>query len=187
MALKTRRRRPEPDPVAELRDRAREIGDDVQGRAQEAAARAREVSEPAIERVREVSEPALDRAIEVSEPAVRQGRDQLVRALRTIARFAAVVPGLVATALSALSSGLVRLADRSAEYADVPGPSVRDRRGRRLRTALWFVGGFAAGTASGYVLSEARHRREDPLDGPVRAVPDPARSGNDQPTRPAAG
>lgn len=176
MALMTRRR-PEPDPVAELRDRAREIGGDVQGRAQEAAARAREVSEP-----------ALERAIEVGEPAVRQGRDQLVRVLRTIARFAAVVPGLVATALSALSSGLVRLADRSAEYADVPGPSVRDRRGRRFRTALWFVGGFAAGTASGYALSEARHRREAPGDAPVRAVPDdPVQSGGSDSTRPAAG
>lgn len=186
MALKSRRRA-EPDPVAELRDRARELGGDVQGRAQEAAARAREASEPAIERVREVSEPALDRAIEVGEPVVRRGRDQLVRVLRTIARLAAFVPGLVATVLSALSSGLVRLADRSAEYADVPGPSVRDRRGRRFRTAMWFVGGFAAGTASGYVLNEARHRREDPFDGPVHAVPDAAQPGNDQPPRPATG
>lgn len=186
MALMTRRRH-EPDPVAELRDRAREIGGDVQGRAQEAAARAREVSEPAIERVREVSEPALDRAIEVGEPAVRQGRDQLVRALRTLARLAAFVPGLVATVLSALSSGLVRLADRSAQYADVPGPSVRDRRGRRLRTALWFVGGFAAGTASGYALSEARHHREASGEATVRAVPDPGQSGGSDSTRPAAG
>lgn len=164
MALLTRSRRSD-DPAAEALDRAREVSEQVAERARDVRdaaepriAQAREAAEPRIARAREAAEPVVERAREASAPAFAQARRALGTVLRLLVRVAALVPGLGASVLGTVSRLLGRLADRSAELADVEPPS---RAGARRRAVLWFVGGFATGAAAGYAVSEMNRDDHD--------------------------
>lgn len=150
-------------------ERAREATAPTVERARDAAAPtvewAREATAPAVERAREVAAPTVERAREASRPALAQLRSAVATILRMAVRVAALLPGFGARVLEAVATLMGRLADTSAQIADVEPPSKVGRR----RAGLWFAGGFVAGAAAGYVAHEYLSRDhydefEDDLD-----------------------
>lgn len=170
MALLTRSRRSS-EPTETL-DRAREVSEQVAGRAREvsaealeraveAADRARDAAEPRLVRARDVAEPAVVRAREASGPALARLRWAVGAVLRVLVRVIALAPGIGAQVLETVARLLGRLADRSAQLAQVTPPPPR-----RRRAGLWFAGGFVAGAAAGYAVSEMRHGGHEHADEP---------------------
>lgn len=140
--------------AAEAIERARDVAGPTVERAREAAAPtvdwAREATAPTVERAREVAGPTVDRAREATGPALAQLRSAIATFLRMVVRVAALLPGFGAQILEAVATLMGRLADTSAQVANVPPPSKVGRR----RAGLWFVGGFVTGAAAGYVAHE---------------------------------
>ena len=139
----------------------REAAEPRIAKAREAAepriAQVREAAEPRIAKAREAAEPRIAEVREASAPALAQARRGLGALLRLLVRLVALLPDIGARVLGTVAVVLGRLADRSAEVANVEPPS---RTGRRRRAALWFTGGFAAGAAAGYAVCEATRRDE---------------------------
>ena len=120
---------------------------------------------------------------QASAPALARARRGLGSLLRLLVRLVALLPGIGARVLGTVAVVLGRLADRSAEVANVEPPSHTGRRRSRRRAALWFTGGFAAGAAAGYAVCEATRRDEhvhDDQPWQPRSVP-----GGDQASEPS--
>lgn len=124
------------DATAEARRRARELADDV-------SVRARETADKVEARVTSAADSAPE---------------QIGRVIRFILRLVSRLPQLAAAVLGVTARILYRLGDRSAEIAEVPTPRTTERRRGRRKAVLWFVGGFAAGAASGYAASEIMNK-----------------------------
>lgn len=100
-----------------------------------------------------------DRLQPARERASRVAGGVLVEVPALLSRLLALV-GAVLDMASERGRGMVgRLEERGRELASAVEPPRRVRRRRALRTAAWFAGGLAAGTAVGYSL--ANRRREE--------------------------
>lgn len=135
-------------------------------RLSSAAERARDGAEVARVRAREGAELARERAAEVAEtvePQARRGAAAVSRAGRTALQAGSLVPGLLSRVLALLATLTGGLAERGREVAARIEPPKTVRRRSKLRTAGWFVAGFGAGAATGWIL---RARTEEPAYDP---------------------
>jgi len=160
--------------------RARDVGDDVAEHAHDAAIAAREAAAPVVERAREAS----DRRI---MPLLGQIIRRIMQLAALGGSIAARVLVVISRLLGSLASESERLADETARRVDVPSPARSSRWARRRRATLIFVGGFAAGTATGYGIAELRRRSMEEAEEEGRwpaPVPTPAPATT---SRPASG
>ena len=144
--------------IAQVREAAEPRIAQVREAAEPRIAQVREAAEPRIAKVREAAEPRIAEVREASAPALAQARRGLGALLRLLVRLVALLPDIGARVLGTVAVVLGRLADRSAEVANVEPPSrtapppsgravvhrrVRRGCGRRLRG----VRGHAPGRA----------------------------------------
>jgi hypothetical protein len=183
-------------PSDDIRDRAREAGDEI-------ADRARRMGHTVAERIdeaelREQARAASDKARERADEAAGTVRSLLSRLASLLAmlvrlgfRIAAVGPGMASKALDVFAQVLHRLGDQSEALARGETPRNATRRRNRRRAALWFAGGFTAGTATGYAVAEVlRSRSVDAIgEAPptLSTAPRPATGGTTDGSGSAAG
>lgn len=129
---------------AQARDRAKVGADSARVRAAEAASEARTRASDVVERL----DPTTSRVADTASDTVRRG-------LATVA----LLPDVVARALTVLSRLLSGLAEQGRGVAARIEPPRAHRRRTRLKTAGWFGAGFLAGTVTGWIL-HARAREE---------------------------
>lgn len=145
----------------------RPTSDQVSERLQVAGDRARETAGVARERAGDLAETARERAGDLAEsarPATDRARSTLSTVGRTALGVGVGVPALLSKLLGVLASLSGGLAERGREVADRIEPSTGARRRSRLHTVLWFLGGFGAGTAAGWVLHARAHHEPVPSD-----------------------
>lgn len=163
------------DTATQLRQRA----DKARSGAEHALERATEGAEIARERATESAEWARERASEAIEAAEPVG-GRVMRAVKSLVRvlFSLFLtgPGVLAKVLGILSNLLSGVTERGREIAARVDPPKAERRKRRLAAVGWFAGGFAAGTAAGWVV-HSRMNAEEPVD---YAAPAPFARANGQ-------
>lgn len=118
--------------------------------------------EPARERLAEVGDRARDGAeiarerladaAEAVEPHAREVSGKLAAGARTTLGLLSFLPALLSQVLTVLAGMTGGVAERGRELAHRVEPPASVKRRSRLRTLLWFAGGFGAGTAAGWVL-----------------------------------
>lgn len=140
---------------------------------------ARDLLADAGDRARDGAEHARERMAEVAEsvePTARRVSSSVAGGARTLVSSLAFLPGILSSVLGVLAGLTGSLAERGREVAHRVEPPASIRRRSRLRTALWFLGGFGAGTATGWVL----HARMQEAPAPA----EPAPVGTTEPIRP---
>lgn len=145
---------------------------------------AREFLADAGDRARDTAEVARDRladAAEAVEPGARRVSSTVAGGARTALASVSFLPAVLSSVLGFLATLTGSLAERGREVAHRVEPPASVKRRSKLRTLLWFVGGFGAGTATGWVLHArmqeppAPAEREPygitrPTDGPVSPI-----------------
>lgn len=127
----------------------------VTERLEERLEPARDLLTEAGERARDTAEVARDRAADLAEavePRARELGAAVGGGARTALGALALLPALVTQLLTFLAGVTGALAERGREVADRIEPPAAAKRRSKLRLALWFLGGFGAGTAAGWVL-----------------------------------
>lgn len=117
--------------------------------------RAREGADLARDRAREGMGVARERAAEVAEtvePQARRASAAIAGATRGTLASLTVVPGILSKALALLATSTGALAERGREAAARVEPPAAHKRRSKLRTAAWFLGGFGAGAATGWLV-----------------------------------
>lgn len=145
---------------------------------------AREFLAEAGDRARDTAEVARERLADVAEavePGARRVSSTVADGARTAAASLSFLPAVLSQVLTVLAGLTGSLAERGREAAHRVGPPASVKRRSRLRTVLWFLGGFGAGTATGWVL-HARLQEppapaardpygvDRPADGPVSPI-----------------
>lgn len=114
-------------------------------------------------------EPAQRRARQVIESKADDLSGTVGPVARAVGASLAVLPAVISRLLALAAALLELLSDRGRQVAErveergrelAAGidPPARIRRRRALRTAGWFLGGFAAGAATGYVVARREPR-----------------------------
>jgi hypothetical protein len=110
-------------------------------------------------RARDTAEVARDRGAEMAaeltdtvEPRARELGAAVAGGARTAVSSLSFLPAVLSQVLTFLAGLTGGLAERGREAAYRIEPPASVRRRSRLRTVLWFLGGFGAGTATGWLL-----------------------------------
>lgn len=138
---------------------------DVSDRIEAARGRAVDVTETARDRATELAGTARDRAGDLAhdlEPKARDLGDRVSGVFRTLLAVLLPLPTVLSKVLGVLSNLSGGVAERGRELADRVEPPKSSKRRSKLRTALWFLGGFGAGAATGWVVHARMH--EEPVD-----------------------
>ncbi|MBW3621205.1 MAG: hypothetical protein KY461_13250 [Actinobacteria bacterium] len=149
--------------VADRLEPARDLLAEAGGRAREGAGIARE-------RMADVAEAV--------EPGARRVSATVAGGARTALSSLSFLPAVLSQVLTLLAGLTGGLAERGREVAARIEPPASVKRRSRLRTLLWFLGGFGAGTATGWVL----HARMQEHPAPADLAPE----GSDRPYGEAA-
>lgn len=147
--------------------KTRHVPEQVTERLQVAGDRAKETAGVARERAAEASELARERATEAAhavEPVVRTVGDKASSAAKTLLTILLPLPAVLAKVLGLLSNVTGGLVEHGRELADRVEPPAAAKRRSKLRTGLWFLGGFGAGAATGWVLHARTHEEAVPAD-----------------------
>lgn len=137
---------------------------------------ARDLLAEAGDRARDGAGIARERMADVAgavEPGARRVSATVASGARTAVSTLSFLPAVLSQVLTVLAGLTGGLAERGREVAHRVEPPASVRRRSRLRTLLWFLGGFSAGTATGWVLHARMQEPPAPAERPDTGVTRP--------------
>lgn len=137
---------------------------------------ARELLAEAGEKARDGADIARERMADVAdavEPGARRVSSSVAGGARTVVASLSFLPAVLSQLLSLLAGLTGGLAERGREVAHRVEPPASVKRRSRLRLVLWFLGGFGAGTATGWVLHARMQEPPAPALHPEAGVTRP--------------
>lgn len=137
--------------------RAAEHLEDRLERARDRLADAGERARGTVEVARERGAEVVAEVAETVEPRARQAGAAVAGGARTAVSSLAFLPAVLSQVLTFLAGLTGGLAERGREVAYRVEPPTSVRRRTRTKLVLWFLGGFGAGTATGWVLHARMH------------------------------
>lgn len=145
-----------------LRDRL--PGTDTSSSARERVELARERAAAAAEEARRRAEEAASSTRAAAQVSAVRAQELAGRTKERTEGITDSLGGLFTQIVAALSTLLSGASDTVRGAAARVAPPTAVRRRRKLRTAAWFAGGFAAGAATGWVLHARLRAESQPAD-----------------------